>query len=415
MQIDERSLNQLLQPDDHARVIWAYVAQLDLSPLLVRIKAVHGHAGSPPIDPRISLSLWILATTHGVGSARELDRLTATHLSYQWLCGGVSVNYHTLSDFRSLHGEFLDGLLTQTVATLVNEGLVPLHEVAQDGVRVRAHAGANTFRREASLQECLAQAQAQVETLRGQVDDDAGAASRRQQAARERAARERQERIEDALAQRQEWADRQREMIAEKGAKRKEPRASTTDPDARTLRMGDGGTRPAFNIQYATDTDSGIVVAVDVGNVGSDSGQMLPMVEQIDERYEQKPARMLVDGDFATLADIEAVQTQHGIDVYAPVRNAATEQAKGNDPYRPKRNDTRGVATWRVRMGTEEAKAIYKRRASTAEWVNARVRNNGLQQLLVRGLKKVRATALLHALTSNLMPTMLLRARRAAA
>nr|WP_238602660.1 transposase [Fimbriiglobus ruber] len=139
------------------------------------------------------------------------------------------------------------------------------------------------------------------------------------------------------------------------------------------------------------------------------------MVEQIDERYEQKPARMLVDGDFATLADIEAVQTQHGIDVYAPVRNAATEQAKGNDPYRPKRNDTPGVATWRVHMGTEEAKAIYKRRASTAEWVNARVRNNGLQQLLVRGLKKVRATALLHALTSNLMPTMLLRARRAAA
>jgi transposase len=416
MRIDERSLDQLLPPDHVARTVWAYVAGLDLTPLLARVKAVAGNPGQPTIDPRVLLSLWLLATLDGVGSARELDRLTEAHLAYEWLCGGVSVNYHTLADFRGQHGAFLSDLLTQSVATLMQQGLVDLQEVAQDGLRVRASAGAKSFRRAATLRECLAKARRQVEALQAQVDEDDGAVSRRQQAARARAARERQERVEEALRQHEQMARRADEVQKEKGTRRKQgPRASTTDPEARTLKMPDGGFRPAFNVEFATATGSGLGVGVDVVNVGSDSGQLRPMVGQIEQRYGRTPARVLADGDFAKLDDIEALHAEHQIEVYAPVKNAAAEQAKGNDPYRPKPKDGPGVAAWRQRMGTDEAQRTYRRRAPTAEWVNARVRNLGLRQVLVRGLAKVRAVALLYALAHNLLQAVLLRSRAAAA
>jgi len=414
MRLDERALDQLLPPDHVARSVWAYVTALDLSPLLARIKAVAGNPGQPTIDPRILLSLWLLATLDGVGSARELDRLTEQHIAYEWLCGGVSVNYHTLADFRSQNGAALSELLTRSVATLLQQGLVELQEVAQDGLRVRASAAAKSFRRQPTLQECLRRAQRQVKALQTQVDEDDGAVSRRQQAARQRAARERQERIEEALRQQEELARRAEDVRKEKGTKRtKEPRASTTDPEARTMKMPDGGFRPAFNVEFATATGSGIVVGVDVVNVGSDSGQLRPMVEQLEQRYGQAPARVLADGDFASLDDIEVLHADHGIEVHAPVRNAAAEQAKGNDPYQPKPKDGPGVATWRQRMGTEQAQATYRRRAPTAEWVNARVRNMGLRQVRVRGLAKVRAVALLYALAHNLMQALRLKSRAA--
>src|ERR1700722_3245968 len=411
MKIDERSLDQLLPPDDLARTVWSYVCGLDLSPLLDSIKAVKGHPGQPAIDPRILLSLWLKATLDGIGSARELDRLTQRHIAYEWLCGGVSVNYHTLSDFRSNNAAFLDQLLTASVATLMQQGLVELNEVAQDGLRVRAHAGTKTFRREASLQECLAKAKEQVEALRTQTDEDDGAVSRRQQAARERAAQERHERIEEALRQRQQLVERHEQAAKEGGSKRKEPRASTTDPEARNMKMPDGRFRHGYNVQFATTTESGIIVGVDVGNVRSDGGQMLPMVEQLRKRYGQTPERLLADGDFAKLDDIESLHSEHEVEVYSPIKFAERIEAKGEDPYEPKRQDPPGVAAWRTRMGTEDAKTIYKRRAQTAEWANARVRNRGLRQFLVRGLNKVRAVALLHALVHNLMQMQHLRRR----
>jgi transposase len=403
----------LLPPDHVARTVWAYVERLDLTPLLATIKAVPGRPGQPAIDPRILLSLWLLATLDGVGSARALDRLTELHLAYEWLCGGVSVNYHTLADFRSRNGAVLSQLLTDSVATLMQQGLVDLQEVAQDGLRVRASAGAHSFRREPSLRECLDQARQQVAALQRQLDEDDGAVSRRQQAARERAARDRHERIEEALRQREQLAQRQQQVETDKGVRRRqEPRASTTDPEARTMKMPDGGFRPGYNVEFATATGSGLIVGVDVVNVGSDSGQLRPMVEQIAQRYGHTPERLLADGDFATLDDIARLQTEQGVAVYAPVKKAKALTADGIDPYQAKPRDPPGVAAWRVRMGTEAAQTVYRRRAATAEWVNARVRTWGLRQVLVRGLTKVRAVAVLYALAHNLMQTVFLRARR---
>ena len=381
-----------LLPEDHrARIVWAYVEGLDLTPLYQEIAAVDGEAGRPATDPKILLALWLYATLEGVGAARALDRLCTTHVAYQWLCGGVPMNYHTLADFRTAQGACLDRLLTQGVAALMAQGLVTLERVAQDGVRVRASAGAASFRRRKTLEACLAEAAAQIQTLRAELDGDPGATTTRQRAARERAARERQARVAQALAHLPTLEAKK------KPDERSKARASTTDPEARIMKMADGGYRPAYNLQFATDTASQVIVGVDASNAGTDHGQLAPMVDQLAARHAEPPGATLVDGGFVTKEDIEAVSPR--TTVYAPVQ-------KPKDPTRdlhaPLPTDTPAVAAWRKRMGTPEAQAVYRERAATAECVNAQARNRGLRQLCARGLAKARTLALWYAVAHNL-------------
>jgi transposase len=392
-----------LIPEDHpVRTVWAYVEGLDLTDLLGKIKAVEGGAGASATDPRILLTLWLYATLRGIGSARELDRRCREDIPFEWICGGVTLNYHTLADFRVDHVEVLDGLLTNSVAVLLEQDLVSMERVAQDGMKVRASAGAASFRRRSRLEEFRDEAQAQVEALKKELETDSTAGTRRQQAARQRAAEDRTERLRQALEQLPQ-------VEASKPAKEKEnARVSTTDPQARVMKMGDGGYRPAFNVQLATDTQTQIITGIDVTNSGGDQGKLAPMVEQHEERYEEKPKEMLVDGGFAKKEDIEKVE-QAGTIVYAPVQASKDPE---RDAHTPRVDDTPKVAEWRQRMATPEAKEIYKERASTAECVNAHARNRGLYQFRVRGLAKVKAVVLLYVLAHNLMRVATLRAER---
>jgi IS5 family transposase len=329
-----------------------------------------------------------------VGSARAIARLAQEHDAYRWICGGVQVNYHTLSDFRVAHGEALDELLSDSVAALMCAGAVKLKRVAQDGMRVRASAGASSFRRQTTLERCLEEARERVDTLKRQIEDDPGAMSRRQQAAQERAKREREARVEQALKRLPELA----KIKAKQGKKAQEARASSTDPEATVMKMGDGGYRPAYNAQYATDTESQVIVGVEVVTVGSDMAQMAPMIEQVTERCGHCPEQWLVDGGYPAHEQLEAAAPH--TEVYAPVpkpKSAAT------DPHAPKPTDSEAVAAWRERMGTEQAKTLYRERAATAECVNAQARERGLVRLRVRGKAKVRCVLLLHALAHNLM------------
>jgi transposase len=398
-------LESLLAPDHPARGVWDFVESLDLSPLYGKVEAVEGVAGRPAIDPRIYLALWLYATIEGVGSARALERLTRQHDAYRWILGGVSVNHHSLSDFRVEHAEYLDGVLTQSVAVLMEQGVVKLNRVSQDGMRVRASAGAASFRRRASLERCLHEAEEQVECLRKELEENPEATSRRQAAARQRAAEDRRRRVEAALAQMPE-AEAKKPAAAKDKA-----RVSTTDAQARVMKMGDGGFRPAYNAQFAVDTETQIVVGVEVSNSGSDQGQLVPMIEQLDQRYGKIPSETLVDGGFAGLKDLEKA-SELGTQIYAPV---AKPKDTTRDPYVPLSTDSPRIAQWRQRMGTAEAKEIYKQRAATVECVNAQARNRGLQRLLVRGLDKARAILLWFAIAHNVVRSLSLGAGLAAA
>ena len=388
---------ETLLPEEHrARLLWAAVERLDLARFHARIESREGGAGRPAIDPAILITLWLYATSAGVGSARELERLCESSDAYRWICGGVSVNHHTLSDFRVAHGAALDELMTQVLGALMQEGLVRLRRVAQDGMRVRASAGAKSFRRERSLKECLRQAREQVRAVKQQLSSDGGAATRRESAAKVRAAQERESRVSKALAQLRTV----REITVDSRTPPEEMRTSTTDADSRVMRMADGGYRPAYNVQLATDTESRVIVGVRVINRGSDAGQIEPMLDEVQRRTGRLPQEHLVDGGYVKLASIEAA-AQQGVAVYAP---APTPRDPDRDPRQAKPHDTPGVLAWRWRMASKKGKRIYKQRAATAETVNADLRTwRGLDSFGVRSAGKVLCVALWSAITYNLL------------
>src|SRR4051812_14244879 len=408
--LSPRTIDELLEPDHPARAVWSYVEGLDLTPLYDRIRARGSLAGRPAIDPRLLVALWLYATLCGYSSARELADLCLRHDAFRWLAGGVTVNYHTLADFRTDNPEFTEQLLTQSVEVLLQRGLIDLDRVAQDGMRVRASAGAASFHRRETLERLWQEAQAEVQRLQQKLaaaeagriapqdvaTEQASAGtppSRQQAAAAMRHAKERRERIKQA-----------RERMPEREAKLKpdddkEARVSTTAPPATVMKMADGGYRPAYNIEYGTTCRGQAIVGVDVVTRGSDQGQLPPMLDQIENRFGECPKEALVDGGLANRKAIASVQGEKKCRVYAPV---AKPKKEGVDRHEPKATDHEEVAEGRKRMGTPEAKEIDKERAATAECVNAQARNRGLQQLTVRGIEKVKAIATWYAIVHNM-------------
>lgn len=387
-------IDNLIEHDHPARIIWRFVDGLDLSPLYQQIRALEGASGRAATDAKILMAIWLFAIINHETSARRIAELCTTHLAYIWLCGGVGVNHHTLSDFWCQHEDYLQQQFTLHLSVLMKEGLIEIDRVAQDGVRIRANAGAASFRRKETLEDCLEEAKKVMQEVNKQREENPSSVSKRQQAAQERAARERCERIEGALKQIPEVEAKKKTEDDKKKA-----RVSTTDPDSRVMKMANGGFNPAYNGEFATDTATQIIVGVDVVNEGSDQGQLTPMLEQIKERTEKYPDEGLVDGGFASKDEIDKAAEKH-IVIYAPVPKP---KDKKRDRYEPMKTDSKPVADWRKRMGTDEAKEIYKDRAATAECVNAIARNRGLIQLTVRGLKKVKVSLLWFALAHNVM------------
>lgn len=399
------AIDDLVSGDHPVRAVWAFVGTLDVRRLHDAVKAREGVPGQAPPAPELLLALWLWATVDGVGSARRLDRLCGEHLAYRWLCGGVSMNYHTLADFRTAHGDVLERLLADGVAALVAEGLVALDVLAQDGMRVRAAAGAGSFRRRRRLAELAAAARARVARLRAELESDPAAGNRRQQAAQQRAAREREERVQAALDRMSELeAERARREKTNKSevARQQAPRASTTDAEARSIKMADGGFRPAYNLQIVSAPASQVIVAVDLDTTGSDRGLARRGLERL-ARCGIKPADYLVDGGFAKNEDIEWADAG-GIKLWCP----AVRNKHRTEPYAARPKDGPGVADWRRRMASRRGTLLYRERCK-AECPNAWARRMGLTRLSVRGTQKARTVLLWFALAHNMLRTFALR------
>lgn len=402
------SLDGRIEADHPVRMVWAFVEGLNLSPLLSQIKSVKGGQGRDSTDPRILLTLWLYASIEGVGSARQLVKLCKDHRVYQWICGKVSVNYHMLSDFRTGQGKAFEGLLAEWLASLTHTGLVDVNTVAQDGMRIRASAGAGSFRRQATLQEHLKDAEQHLQTLKQEIEMNPAQLESRRRKAQLRAAEEKKTRLEQALEHVQEIA--QGREARQKGDGEK-ARASHTDPQARRMKMPDGGTRPAYNAQFATDTRTGIIVGVDATNACNDARQLTPMVEEVRKNTGKRPEKVLVDGGYSTRKNVDwAAKNQ--IVLYTPVKDVKKQLEAGKDPYAPHKGDSPAMIAFRERMKQDESKAIYQMRAQTAEWVNAQARNRGLYMVNVRGKEKVRAVLVLMALAHNLLQVAKLREQR---
>ena len=296
----QSSIDDLIAEDHQVRNVWNYVSQMDLTPILKKIKSTACNPGRPAIDPKVLLAIWIYAIIEGIGSARLIERYCIEHLAFRWLCGGVSVNYHSISDFRRLNSNEFDELISETIARLIYKDLVSLKQISQDGMRVRASAGTSSFRRKPKLKELYTIVSQQVEILRKEIDEDPSVCLNRQITAKKRAAEERKNRIEQAI-------NEHKKVVIERGISKKkqrkpftqedkdELRSSTTDPEARKMKMGHGGFNPAYNMQIAIDTESRFIVGSEAINKNNDYGQLAIMFEQIEKRYNKTPQRWLVD------------------------------------------------------------------------------------------------------------------------
>jgi transposase len=396
--------DDLISQDHPARIIWRVCESQDMSEFSKPIKAREGVCGRDSTSPALLMALWLYATTRGVGSGRELARLCGESKPYQWLCGKVSLNHHTLSDFRVDHGEALDALFTRMIAMLVEKKLVKVFRISQDGLRTRACAGASSFRRQERLDRLLEEARRHVRELKALLDDPekSGGLSAKTKAARRRAAREREERIEQAIQRLPELKEKQEKLAAKKSRKEKqklkEPRASTTDAQATVMKMANGGFNPAVNIQFAADAHSRAIVGVAVSGEGNDHHLSEPMRRQVEERSGQKVHEHLIDGGYLVLEEIEQAAAEK-VSVYVPPKPPRNQEQSGGE-YQPKPHESQTLADWRQRMGGQAGQTIYKERASTSETVNADLRTH---RGLVRGLDKAKCVALWCALAYNIM------------
>ena len=459
-----------LIPEEHpARAIWKFVGQLDLSRFTEQIRSVAGIAGRPAFDPHLLVSLWVYSYSRGVSSARAIERLCEHEPAYQWLTGMQSISAHTLSDFRVAHGDALQDLFVQTLALLGVEGLIPLERIMQDGTKVRANAASSGFRSKQRVESFLEQVREAVEALEAETEEES---TRRMQAARQRAAHEREERLERAL----------KELDKLEAAKSDVKRVSTSDPDARIMKQADGGSAPSYNVQVSTDAEHCVVVDIEATQAGNDYHQLKPAMERVENNLQRSPGQVVVDGGYISSDNIVEIANR-GMELIGPdpsdkaeINRRKSYQQRGVSPEyhsskfdydeatnaymcpqgkrlpyegKYKRNGTmrfryrasekhcqacpvknlccprtqRGrsleriepspqLTAFRQRMQTDEAKSIYRTRSQVAEspnlWFKAKF---GLRQFSVRGLAKVRIESLWVALTYDILQWIRLRWR----
>jgi transposase len=461
-------IEKLIEADHAARAIWEMLGQVDLSGFETGIRAVEGRAGQARLCPRLLAALWIYSYAEGNGSGRELSRMCESDPGCQWLTGLEAINHHTLSDFRVDHKEALDGLFTQVLGLLSVEGLVELKQITQDGTKIKANAGKDTFRREERLNQHMELAQQQIEAM---GDPRSDAVPQRVAQAQKRARRERKQRLEQALEELKKIRENKPE------AEKAEARVSLSDPEARVMKNGDGGWAPSYNVQICTDTAAGIIVDVAAVQAGNDRDQLVAAMERVEQRVGQ-PLQAIVDAGFISHSNIETMAGK-GIDLIGPVAKPATKthhyekrgitrefhveafeweqernqyvcpagkilkqttaerhagrikwryQANPSDcqvcPFRDQccrksksRRITRSensetVKAFFRKMQTMEAQQIYRKRSPVAEFVNAWIKEKfGLRQFRLRGLGKVQIECLWVSLTYNIQQWMRLQWR----
>jgi transposase len=409
-------LDSQLPPEHRARLVWSFVAGLDLSEFYARIKARDDTAGRPASDPAVLLAVWLYATLEGIGAARAIERLCEHHAAYRWLCGGVPVNHDMLSAFRRDSGPELDRLLTQSLTGLIAEGLVTLEEVIIDGTKTQARAGRGSLSQAERLTRIETRVTEHVARLKRELEEDPAGPERRRQERALRAATEQEVRLRRARAKLVELEEEKRERAkthAKAEAAKSAPAVSTSDPEVRSMKMADGATRPAWNVQVATA--QGFVVTIEPTDRRNDSGLAADLVAQIEQRCGAPPTRLLADGTAMTQDEIVGL-AEHcpGLTVYTPLpkeRDDVTAETLRKRQWQ-REHEPDALRDWRARMASKAGQAVYRRRKLT-EHAHAKKKNRGFARMAVHGIAKVRVVCLLHALAHNMMQAHAMRAATA--
>lgn len=326
------NVDELIDQDHKMRAIWDFTSRLDLSPFAAAIQSKRGELGRPAWDPHVLVCVWVYAFSVGITSARQIERCMEYEPAFRWLTGLQVINHHTLSDFRVDHGEALDNLFVQILVALEGAGLVTLQRVMHDGSKIRAQSGSDSFRREKSVQEKLAQARALVaEDPQASGEGD----NARRQAARQRARREREEKAEKAL---QELTSLQAGKANQ--SEQADTRVSVSEPEARMMKHGDNAFAPSYNVQASTDATAGVIVGVHLSQSSDDSHSLEAAMDVVKQNLGRDAVQAVVDGGFTNRGTIEKME-KRGIDLIGSLpdpkeRSEAAMKAVGIDPqYAP--------------------------------------------------------------------------------
>ena len=451
-------VEKLVEEDHPVRAIWAMVCELDWSRFEEEVKVVEGGKGRSGTDPRLLGALWIYAYSEGVSAARELSRMCSYEPGCQWLTGMEEVNHHTLSDFRAKDKEAQDELFKQVLGVLSAQGLTDLKRVMQDGTKIRAQAAGNSFRGEDTLRQHLKLAEEQIEAM-GSADCEE--LSQRVIKAKQRAAREKKQRLEQAIEE--------LKKLGQDRADSEKVRVSEADPEARVMKQPDGGFAPSYNVQICTEASNKIIVAVHTTQAGTDYDELVGGIDAVEVTTGQMPEQMVVDGGYIKNSNIEEAAAR-GIDLIGPLAESNSEASlkkRGVSPefypdkfrydgqtdtftcpaeksltfqrsskadgriqhqYRAKaadcnrcsfrnqccpktsprmvirKEDSEAVQAFRAKMQTPEAKQIYRCRSEVAETPNAWIKAAfGLRQFRLRGLRKAGMEAVWACLTYNIL------------
>lgn len=407
MEMSIMCLDQLIPADHKAREIWDFVKKMDTDPCFRRIKSMLYSVGRPTTSPEVLFALWLYSIIDGNISARKLAELSEHHDAYKWIAGGVPVNRTTLAEFRSADPNMFNELLTNSLAVLANEGLIKEENMSQDGTRIKASAGNNTYRREKTLLEWQEQASNHIKSLQDELKKDPKSYENKKKLNEIVSLSKKKKKIDDAIEKLRKFREekirnnKKNHMKAPTKKELEDIRVSTTDPEARRMKMGDNGYRIAYNIQFATGNKSRLIYGVDAVNT-LDPGTLLPMMLQVHQRIDllnlSAPSHWFADSAYSGKDDIEVSDlTFPNCIFYAPPK-----VNKKVDPATVRKYDTESVKKWRRRIECEEIKEKYKERPSSAEFSNAQVKNKGFREILVRGLKKVKGVAYLHAIANNI-------------
>lgn len=403
MEMQINCIDALLPADHKARDVWEFVNSMDCSPCFALLKTFTGNDGRPATSPQVLLTLWIFSIMDGNISARKLEKLCKEHNAYKWIAGGVPINRTTLADFRTLNPLLFEDLLTNSLAVMLKAGLIGDTDFAQDGTRIKANAGFNSYCREESLEKTKRDLKEYIALL---ALEQESSYEKNKQMRKKCIAQERLKKVEEALR----ILEKEREIKKENGARNREPpteddlkdmRASKTDPTARKMKMGDSGFRLAYNVQLATGMHSRVIFGVDVVTT-LDAGTSPRMMAKVHSRLRKlgmhSPKHWMGDSAYSAKRDVEtAAEFFPDCQYYAPPKTC-----RGIDPKKHLKRDSEAVRKWRDLIGAKEIGELYKFRCSTAEFSNAQMKQRGWREFLVRGLEKVTSSALLNVITQNI-------------
>ena len=462
-------VERLVDADHPARLLWEIIGKMDLSRYYAGVKSNEEEGGRPAWHPQLLITMWVYAYSVGIGAAREIERRCGYDPAFWWLTGMEKVNHHTLSDFRMEKKEELDELFAQVLGAASAEGYISLEQVTLDGTKIKANASQKSFHREKTLREHLEKARAVVKQLA-----EEGEAEEKRQAAAEKKARGKVERLEQAL-------EELKELRKAKGTEeeKQETRVSSSDPEARVMKQNEGGFAPSYNVQITADTQHGLIVDVEVTQARNDFEQLIPAVERVEERFGKAPGQVLVDSGYISRDNVEEI-AERKVDLLGSLADDKSKKGERDQErypssifvynaeqdhyvcpagkilsyegrqkkdgmqqfkYKAKRKDCQScplrmqccpenkkhgrsvtrseespaMIAFRAKMATEAAQAEYRKRGAVAEfrnlWIKAKL---GLRQFHVRGLKKVGCETLWACLTHNLQHWIRLQRQRAA-